>query len=426
MIDRTIAPKVQVVESIPLHTPTQLVLPNKRKLYVLDQGDQEVIRFDLMIEAGKWNQDDPLTATFVGGLLKEGCENYTSLEVSELLDSTGSYLQINPGVHHTTISLFALNKHFETMLPLVESVVKKPLFDAQELEKYRVKKFQQYLQDKNKVKILSAQHFKHFIYGGNHPYGKMAKDEDYQNVTADKLHAFHKKYFSSNRTTLLLTGKISSSSIAMVHKYFGGNWNETANMTDCSFENFKQPEKRLYIHKKGAVQSAIHIGGVTISKTHPDFLGLQILNTILGGYFGSRLMQNIREKKGYTYGIGSALIPYVNGGLFAIHTETDNAFCDKVVEEIYNELELLKTDTVGSEELNLVKNYLRGELIRNTDQAFQLAETYHSLLEFGLDFDFMQRYLDTINKISAAELKDLANKYFDTDAFKIVIAGGLE
>lgn len=423
MLNRKTAPVLDHVEHIPIHHPKKIVLGNGQPLHLLPMGDQEVIRIDLIIEAGRWQQEVPLSANFVAGLLQEGTADYSSRQISELLDSTGAHLQISAGMHHTTVSLFSLNKHVSILLPLLESVLYRPLFEEKEVENYRNIKLQKFLKESERVNVLAAQYFKAQVFGEMHPYGVINTANNYQQISRDAIKDYYSNSFINAPVQILLTGNITDEVLAGMEGVVG---NRTLSLGVKNKEkiNFQaQKDKTFHYHKADAVQTAIQMGVPTISKTHPDFCSFLILNTILGGYFGSRLNRNIREEKGYTYGIGSALVPYLHTGVFTIYTQTDNKFKNAVIDEIHKEVDLIKTQSVPVDELEMVKNYLRGDLIRNMDHPFQMAETLHTLMEFNLNIDFIQSYLQTINTITPENIQGIAHKYFNQE-FYTITAGG--
>lgn len=423
MLNRTQAPELGHVTHIPIHQPQKIHLKNGQQMQLLPIGDQEVIRLDLLFSAGKWQQEVPLTANFTAGLLKEGTLDFTSREISELLDGTGGYLQIGAGMHHTTVSLFTLNKHVSQLLPLLDSVLHRPAFDENELDTYRRNRLHKFLNDAQKVNFLAAQQFKARIFGASHPYGFLNKATDYKKITSGDIKNFYENQLLKAPVQMLLTGKITDEVVQQIDNTLGA-YPSQKHEKQTSFIDFEPAgDKKYHLGKHGAVQTAIQMGLKTISKSHPDFCAFLILNTIIGGYFGSRLMRNIREEKGYTYGIASALVPYLHCGVFTVYTQTDNAFKDLVLSEIHHELDRLKKYPVEEGELEMVKNYLRGDLIRNMDHPFQMAETLHSLMEFDMTVEFIDNYLQTINTITPQKLMEVANKYL-TDDFHTITVGG--
>jgi predicted Zn-dependent peptidase len=180
---------------------------------------------------------------------------------------------------------------------------------------------------------------------------------------------------------------------------------------------------RQFVEKRGAIQAAIRIGSATINKKHQDYNGLLILDTILGGYFGSRLMKNIREEKGYTYGINSSLMSMYQSGYKIIATEVDKKYTDKTIDEIYKEIRLLQTRPVEPDEMQVAKSFLAGEMVRMFDGPFALAESFRAVWEFGLDNRYYYDLGEKIKTIEADEIITLANTYYNIDDLYEIIAG---
>ncbi|MBS1503743.1 MAG: insulinase family protein, partial [Bacteroidetes bacterium] len=160
-----------------------------------------------------------------------------------------------------------------------------------------------------------------------------------------------------------------------------------------------------------------------ITRVHPDFPALQVLNTVLGGYFGSRLMANIREDKGYTYGIGSGLSSLKQGGAMFIASEVGADVCRDAVSEIEKEISILKTELIPDDELALVRNYMMGSLLGSLENVFSHADKFKNIYFSGLNYDYYDRYTEVVKTVTAGELLQLANKYLDLDKFYRVIVG---
>jgi predicted Zn-dependent peptidase len=159
------------------------------------------------------------------------------------------------------------------------------------------------------------------------------------------------------------------------------------------------------------------------TRKHPDFIPFTILNTVLGEYFGSRLMSNLREDKGYTYGVNSMVSEYQNIGYFLIATDVAAEHVDSALKEIRFEIEKLQTELIEQEELDLVKNYLLGQLLKSADGPYAMTDLYVHLQSFGLEVDYYNRYIHEINEITSEELQDCAKKYLNWDDLTIVTAG---
>jgi len=222
---------------------------------------------------------------------------------------------------------------------------------------------------------------------------------------------------------VIISGRIHNKSIELLNHYFGGL--DTKNIYYEETENVLKGEKRKKVHitKKEAVQVAIKIGSSTINKRHPDYQGLKILDSVLGGYFSSRLMKNIREEKGFTYGISSSVTSLDLAGYKVISTEVDKKNLQKTIDEIYKEIALLQKTPVGKEEMSIVRNYMSGEMLRMFDGPFALAESFKSIWEFGLDNSYYYNFAEKIRTIEPDEITELARTYYNIDDLYQVTAG---
>jgi predicted Zn-dependent peptidase len=211
--------------------------------------------------------------------------------------------------------------------------------------------------------------------------------------------------------------------IGLLDQHFGGTDWERKTAESISYTIQPSSEKYHHIEKANGVQSAIRVGRFWVAKSHPDYHALSVLVTIFGGYFGSRLMTNIREEKGYTYGIGSFVLPLKNASYMAVSTEVGNEYLEPTLKEIAAEMRRLQTEPVSENELETVKSYLLGEFLRDFDGPFALAASFKSINDFNLDYSFYDRYLQLLRTITSEELQRLAVEYLNPDDFYTVVAG---
>ena len=277
--------------------------------------------------------------------------------------------------------------------------------------------------NREKVQNLAIDSFFEALFGKNHPYGYQVLEHDFENITSRALTDFHSKYYTPENMAIIISGRIQERTMELLNSHYGNTELKTIkkeNLTD-PFKSEKQ--KRIHINKTGTVQTAIRIGSATINKRHPDYPGLKVLDSILGGYFGSRLMKNIREEKGYTYGISSSLSSLDLSGYKLISTEVGQKYSQKTIEEIYKEIRILQNVQVSREEMNVVRNYMSGEMVRMFDGPFALAESFKSAWEFGLDNNYYYSLYEKIKTISPDEITDLAKTYYNPDELYQVTAG---
>jgi zinc protease len=422
-IDRMHAPKIKAMDNFKVTDPEKIILDNGIPLYIVNKGTQDLVRISLIFGAGAWYETEPFTAQATNLMLREGTMNFLSKEIEEKLDFFGAYLETSVESDNSYVSLYALNKHVNELLPLLNEIITMPNFPEKEFE-VMIGRQKQYLAvNEQKVNYLARTRFAALIFGPEHPYGTYRQKEHLDNAATGTLKKFHFRHYTPKNCRIVIAGKITSELIHLLNNTLGNNGWKNQPMQTKKFHSNTNPEKQHFIKRKDALQAAIRIGKQLFNRTHSDFLGMQVLNTILGGYFGSRLMTNLREDKGYTYGIGSALISLQHSGSFFITGEVGADVAKQAAAEIYKEIDRLRNDLVPDGELNLVKSYMLGKFLRSVDGAFAMADMFMSVMETGLDMSFYNRYTEVIRSISASGLRDLAQQYLDPATFHELIVG---
>lgn len=421
-LDRKLAPAFRSLDKIQLLDAQSGKLSNSIPLYTIFDDEHKVIRIDLLFDAGDWKQQKPLVASVCVNMLAEGSEHFSAVEIAEKLDFLGSYVSYSTQKHTACISLHCMSKYFDESMRIVADLVLRPRFSPQELSIYLAKRKQQYIVDDSRVEVRSQKLFSQAMFGAMHPYGLIPQPSDYDEVTPDDLRLFHSSNYVASNCTIVMAGCINESHTALVDELFGGlpfsksSQNEIIPMVSPSVE------RRLYEQRTDAVQTSLRIGKPFVIKTHPDFSGLQVLNTVLGGYFGSRLMQNIREDKGFTYGIGSGVLSNRHAGYFTIVTEVGKSVRQAAIDEIHKEINRLCVELVSDEELQLVKNYMIATTLRNFDGVFATVDSLKAILDYNVTIQYYYDFLQTVQQISAPQLRDLAQKYWaDGDFWEISV-----
>ena len=424
MIDRKIAPSTKLISTVDFVKAQKITLANNTPLYSINAGSQDLIKIEWLFDAGSRFNEQHLTANAANSLLKEGTKKMKSSEIAEKIDYYGAFLETECNKDSASVTLYSLNKHLPSTLPVVEDILKNAIFSEHEFDVYKQNSKQKLLVNNQKVDVLVRNHFNEIIFGKEHPYGVITQANDYDALQKTSIGNFYSQFYQASNCKIIVAGLVKDDTLKLIESYFGGNdWVGKTSVKKETIAPTKVDKKQHLILKEDAVQSAIRIGKILFNKTHPDYFGMQVLNTILGGYFGSRLMNNIREDKGYTYGIGSAIASMQQGGYFFISTEVGVDVCQLAIDEIYLEIKKLRDELVPEDELELVRNYLLGTFIRSIDGAFALAEKFDSMLEYGLDYSYYDNYLHTIRTITPAQLRDLANKYLQQDELIEVVVG---
>ncbi len=424
MINRTQAPEFKTIDKIDIAKANHFKLDNGIPVYTVDAGTQELTRIEFIFKAGMFYQETPLLATAANNLIENGTSKYSANQISEGIDFYGSFFETSCGQDFASIALFSLNKHLEKTLVFVEDAFKDANYPQEEVTTYLVNKKQKFLVNSQKVDAVARRVFSELLFGKKHPYGLEVKAEDYDTTQREDIINFFKKYYHYDNCTIIAAGKLPDDLFRIFNTHFGKEkWGQVSQTLEVKSQKAEPTSKREhYIEMTNAVQSAIRIGRRLFNKRHEDYFKFQVLNTVLGGYFGSRLMANIREDKGYTYGIGSGLASHVHEGYFFISTEVGSDVTNKALEEIYKEIEKLQTELVSEEELETVRNYILGQLLRSVEGPLALADKFRGIWEFNLGYDYYDRYFDAVKSVKPQEIKDLANKYLKkADLIELVV-----
>ena len=412
ILNRKNPPPYKSIEKINIIKAGQRKLTNNIIVYTINAGTQDVVKIDFIFPAGKWFQEKELIATTTNSLLNEGTEKFSSKEVSKTLEYYGAILHFEADADQGTASLLTLNKHLEKVLPVVEEVLKNPVFPDDEIKKNLRKRKQEFIIESNKTSSLAKKAFSIALFGKMHPYGESAEITDFEKVNRSDLVSFFKKNYTADHCNIIVSGKIREKTYALLEKHFGSaDWKKDHMQEFPQFSITQEKEKTVFVEKPGSVQSAIRIGKIMFTKKHRDFQGMKILNTVLGGYFGSRLMKNIREEKGYTYGIGSVLYSMQHQGYFSIVSEVGKNYTQKAIDEIYKEIRKLREEPVPDNELAKVKSYLLGAILMEFDGPFAQSEKIKELIKYDLDYEYYEQYIQTIHKMHPQKLQELANQY---------------
>lgn len=421
MLIRTIAPLLEKPSAIILGEPEKIILQNGVPVYVINAGEQDVTKIEIFFKAGADAHENFLIPGATNELLDEGTRHHTAAQIAGEFEFYGSFLQTECTADWAVAGLFTINKFLENVFPLLHEIISEPVFPEKELETFKVQNKQRLQVNNNKVDYVARKIFNQKLFGQNTAYGFYQDEKDYEKIDRNSLQEFHRKNYMDRIFAIIVSGRVSDKAVELIREFFGKSKN-VSNIISPTNHSIHEPEK-YFEKKKDALQSGIRIGRKLFNKTHADYKALNILNVVLGGYFGSRLMSNIREDKGYTYGIGSALVSLQHSGYFVISTEAGVEVCKAAVKEIYYEIERLRNEPVPGEELDLVRNYLIGSFQRSIDGPFALSERLRSVLTYGLGYEYFYDYLHLIKTISSEQLLILTEKYLDPAQLTEVIIG---
>jgi len=422
-LQRKKAPDFKSIDHINLIKPFHQKLDNGCNLFCFNSGDQELVRIEWIFANERFDPAKPLLNMAVNTMLTEGTGTLTASQIADRVDFYGAFLQVDYGYDQSLVTLYSLNKHLQHTLPVIKDIITNSVFPEKELETF-VRNQQQKLQvSLQKNDVVARRLFIKALFG-NTIYGLAANADDYKTLHREDMLLHFKQMYQPANCTIIVAGKIEPEILDLIAGTFNQDWDSTSAKTDISQPELEPAEQHFYLTEKpDALQSAIRMGIPIVNRTHPDFPPLQVLNTVLGGYFGSRLMANIREDKGYTYGIGSGISSLKLSGSLFIATEVGADVCKAAITEIEKELNLLKVQLIPEGELSLVRNFMLGSLLGSLENVFSHADKFKNLYFSGLDYDYYDRYVETVKTVKAERLQQLAEKYLNFDGFYKVIVG---
>ncbi len=425
LLDRTVAPKIKdAVEFDYVLPPIQYFeLDNGISLHWFSGGVQDVVAIDWVFPAGLWNEEKEAVTQAVAALMKNGTSTKSAHTINESLEFYGASLKVNTGNDYGTLSLYTLTKHLPHLLPIVFEILTDAAFPENELALHQQNSIQKLLVHLRHCDFVANQKIDAMLFGEHHPYGRFSKQASIEALTRTDLIDYHQTLYNLAHVRMFMTGKVGERELNNINQVFGKKAIQKNDIKTKSFEHHLfQATKQYIANDPNGVQGAIRIGRLFPNRHHPDFAPMIVLNTLFGGYFGSRLMSNIREEKGFTYGIYSSISPYVHSGAFTIHTEVGKDVIEPALKEIYFEMNTLCEHLVDEEELLLVKNYLLGNLLGDLDGPIQIMQRWRMLLLNGLNVENFNRNIQIYKSITAKELQTLAQKYLQPkDYIEIVV-----
>ena len=420
MLNRLVAPAFHKATGLNIKKTDRAVFSNGTVCYYLKNSQQPVIKLELVYAAGKWHEQHNDAAYMMGKMLEEGTANYTSSEIKSHIDRYGAFFECLPGYDRITLSISCLSKHFEDIVPLLAEMAHLPTFPEKELETLKQIRSQQLAIDQTKNSVVASKKLREILFGAHHPYGRTVLVDDVAQISHVQLQEHFQRHMQGKPLTVFLGGDLTDRHFNLLEKHFG----------QTSFQNGQEAATFSLDTQKGhvtetredALQSSIRIGKQTIQKRHSDYIPLLFVNEALGGYFGSRLMKNIREEKGLTYGIYSTILHLKHYSYLVIGTDVNCENTEEAISEIHKEIEVLKTTPMDEDELETVKNYMAGSFQAQINSTFSLMEKFKDVHFNEVGYAYYDRLFSEIEAMDAERLMATANQYLG-DGFTEVVVG---
>lgn len=414
-------PRIYTPSAFTIPSCDFLTLSNGLKVYILKGGTGNTLKFEWCFKAGRSSEDKFLTSKICNSLIKEGSENHTGYTIAEHFDFYGSSLTHNAGVDYNSYSFYCINKFFDPLIEMFIEVISTPTFPENELKIIKDNSISRLKQDMDDADFNAYRILTEEIFGSNNPYGYNSTIELINDVDTDSIRKHWKNNYFTSDSFLILSGEIDDVVLSKINNLCSAIPLQPP--ASGSFEkNLRQPNS-FDIRKLNKNQCSVKIGQNCINRADEDYNAMFVFNTILGGYFNSRLSNVIREIKGLTYNIYSTHDTYLYDGLFFISADTSVEHVAKMKKEIYKQILKILDKNVPKAELERVRSYLLGMLLTSFDGIYTCAETLRSCLVEGVEFESLQNLINTVSTIQPDEIREISNQHIDINNLIEVVIG---
>lgn len=420
MLNRTISPKIidAVNFNLELKPYEKFILDNGVNVYAVNAGAQDVLQIEMVFYAGNNYETQNGVAAATNYMLRNGTSSKTAFQINEHFEFYGAYC--NRACHNETavVTLHTLSRHLPALLPVMREMITDSVFPEEELNIFKQNSKQKLSVNMQKCDFVANRFIDAYVYGEQHPYGRYLVAADYDSLDTQQMKDHFKKYYLDGNCVFFVAGKLPADIFELLNKQFGDLPLHAAGKEKEAMQLLPAEKKQYRItNDPNGVQGAIRIARPFPNRHHPDFMKVMALNTVLGGFFGSRLMSNIREEKGYTYGIHSYVQNHMQSTAWMISTEAGKDVCEATVEEVYKEMTLLREELIDEEELLLVRNFMIGSILGDLDGPFHIIGRWKNIVLNNLDEQYFYDSIKKIKSITAEELLVLSQKYLQREDF---------
>lgn len=417
-MDRTKAPPINEIQTITLPKVDSAILTNGIKVFYVIDKSVEAFKIEAVTQGGFFYSESAAQAILSNKMILEGTKLFPGNSLIAEVDRLGSFLEATPSFDYSSITLFGLTRFFEQNLSIFYEALTQASFENQHLEALKRKELDRLKLNQEKGSYQASINLRKSLFT-NHPYGYTLNVNDINDASAESLKLFYQR--SINSFNLFLSGNIPIDFLNQLEMLFSESPTQSISPNREVHLSFRRNDS--IVRDERFIQSSIRLGKILFNRSSEDYLDFLLLNEILGGYFGSRLMKNIREEKGYTYGISSQLYALKETGYFTIGTDVNSEAEEDTLVQIRAEIDKLQNELISEEELYVVKNYLLGSLTNSLSTPFATIDKFKVLYHQGFDLNFYDSYIQSIKSAKAEKLLDLANKYLDWDSLSHSIVG---
>jgi zinc protease len=426
-LDRSGPPDLGPPPRLNLPPIQQLELSNGLDVLLMEKHTVPLVQLNVLVRVG--SAHDPVNkrglASLTADMMDEGAGSRDALELADAIEFLGAQIRTRAGLHTTTLSLHTPISKFDAALPLLADILLRPTFPGDELERKRKSLLTSLLQAHDEPNAIASAAFNVALYGDDHPYGGtgFADEAAIRGFSVADLRQFHRSYFVPNNAAVIVVGDVTPDEIIPELEAAFGSWTQ-GQVPEVSWPAAPQVQRRevILVDKPGAPQSVIRIGRIGTDRHTEDYYDIQVMNTILGGSFTSRLNQNLREDKGYTYGAYSFFSFDILPGPFMAGAAVQTEVTDSALAEFFKELNGI-LQPVPEEEITGAKNYEAYSLPAQFESVARIAGNLAQLVVFGLPLDYFNHYVGEILAVNQRDVRRVAREYVAPERVKVVVVG---
>lgn len=420
-INRKKVPEIKPIDDILLPEVSFYTLRNGVPVYEVNTGTQKAFKLEILTIGGRLNESKKMVSRATASLMLDATQDFSQKELAEKLDYYGAALSSKFNMDVTSLIVFSLNKHAASVIPIIASIYLRPEFSEEELDKYILRNVQNLEIELTKNDVFAYREFTERLYGKEHIYGYNSIAELYQNLKVDDLRDHHNTHYSLQNTVIVLSGCITDEIRDILDAELG-SFRKISNLALYKDLPGNNAQNKIVLSGKGKVQDSIIIGRRLFNKQHPDYAAVILANTILGGYFGSRLMKVVREEKGYTYNIGSYMDILKYDGFYYISTDVAPENTQDTLHEIYRQIELLQRNKVSDSELMMVKNYILGNILNMLDGPFKVSNWIKTLVTHDVSLLRGHEIIQELQYIDEGKIRDIFRMYYQpSDVIELIV-----
>jgi predicted Zn-dependent peptidase len=427
--DRTKPPALRPPARIKMPPVASATLPNGLKLYVVEMHEVPLVQFTLTIKGGgRLDGSSPGMASFTAGMLDEGAGSRDAIGIASEAAFLGASLGTFSDWDASYVSVKVPRRTMDPALDLMADVALRPTFRAVEVTRQRDLRLASILQQRDQPNAMAALAFNALLFPSTHPYHQPLGGDSTATAGLDsaKVRAFYSANMSPANATMVIAGDITLAEARTAIERRFGNWRGRASGSTGSSDSPAAVDRAtevFLVDKPGAAQSVVLIGAGGVDRNNPDYAAIEVMNTLLGGSFSSRLNSNLREEKGYTYGAGSGFSYRPLPGPFMAQAAVRTNVTDSSMIEFFKEFERLRNEPVDPVELERAKAYLALGLASDFETTTQMAGQVTGLIRFGLPMTYYDEIVPRIMAVTVADIQRVARKYVRPDRLTVIVVG---